>query len=615
MPRIARRIAALLVLAFALLGARALAQTSNVYPTGLARANVGGGLYPGTDPGNCCWMSPTAELRLTPPRGADTLLLNLYLPPFAAYPGGELLRVHVNDAPASVSCCLQPGEHEIAVRLPSRGLPNVVVRIVAEKSFVPKERGINDDPRRLSMLLRGVAFLDARSGERFDPAPAPWLAARAALALQACIALAILLLVLRRPAFGFVALVLSDPFSLAAYVHGTTITLPKVALVAAAIGLLPHVLRARPRGSRALTALALAQGFAILSALASLPLAAQHGPAIRELLKACEYLATLGIAYASYALDPDEGLARTALTLVAFATLLPAFAQERIGTPQAELIAGHAVPRIAGPLEGPNQLAGFLGIVIPALAAFAVRRPASLFERLAIVLGVAGCALTFSRGGFASLVIALALLAIVAARPHRARAAALTVATIFGGATLVAFAAFAGFEPARALFAAHGDRFNGGLGSRSELWSAAYAMWRAHPLLGIGPGNFEIAVGRYVPGIRTHANGTFFQVLAEQGLIGLAAYASLLVAAIGSFVRGLRSPLALGACMASVALAFHQIVDCIAIYPKVGVMWFVLLGVAAAATTYTSDDTRDTTSPDSPDGARNSSAGGRLTPA
>jgi hypothetical protein len=57
---------------------------------------------------------------------------------------------------------------------------------------------------------------------------------------------------------------------------------------------------------------------------------------------------------------------------------------------------------------------------------------------------------------------------------------------------------------------------------------------------------------------------------------------ALLAAAFATLVRYADSPLAIGALGATIALVAHQVVDDLFFYPKVGELWWIVLGVAAA---------------------------------
>ncbi len=83
---------------------------------------------------------------------------------------------------------------------------------------------------------------------------------------------------------------------------------------------------------------------------------------------------------------------------------------------------------------------------------------------------------------------------------------------------------------------------NFALVERMAHWWAAYAMWKAHPLLGVGIGNYAVAYEAYrMPGWKEplgHAHNILLNVLAETGLVGLGAYLLLWT---WIFVTGLRS--------------------------------------------------------------------------
>ena len=558
-----------------------------ISPNGLPSRDIVFGIYLGDTASDCCWLGADAAIRVRPPADAKALLVNIFIPDFAIQQKQQQLHVQIGSNPEQTTTPLSTGEHELAFALPKRATASpLVVHISPAYTFVPAQTGINADPRHLSVLVRAIGFDTPESEQNGTPViGAPLLPRPALFALLALSGIALLLVTLWRPVYGLCGLILTDPFLLPVYVHGTTLTLPKVALVAVAFGLLPRVasLKSLLR-DRVLQILFVAQLAFIATMVISSIHAYSHSAALRETLKATQYAATLLVAYAAYRLDPGERAVRLALVTLAFVVLVPALLQERIGAPQAEMVAGRTVQRIAGALDGPNQLAGFLGVIVPVLAAFWSLRTRIAAETLAIVLGILGCLLTLSRGGIVGLTAGL--LCVAGANFVRARRGAITaVFGVYGIVSVLAFFVFAGAAPhaVAATFGAGGHDFNNGLGSRLDLWQGAYAMWKAHPLFGVGPGNFELTIGQFTPGLHTHANGMFFQTLAEQGVLGLLPFLAITAASVGVFLRKLDNPLALGAIGASTALAFHQITDCIVIYPKVGVIWWIILGVAAAS--------------------------------
>jgi O-antigen ligase len=72
----------------------------------------------------------------------------------------------------------------------------------------------------------------------------------------------------------------------------------------------------------------------------------------------------------------------------------------------------------------------------------------------------------------------------------------------------------------------------------AQVW-AGWKMFLAHPLLGVGPGNYTAAYQEFTAGpwfaSRGHAHNYYLQIAAEAGVLGLVAYLILL----GSIVRAL----------------------------------------------------------------------------
>ncbi|MBE2266809.1 MAG: O-antigen ligase family protein, partial [Anaerolinea sp.] len=87
---------------------------------------------------------------------------------------------------------------------------------------------------------------------------------------------------------------------------------------------------------------------------------------------------------------------------------------------------------------------------------------------------------------------------------------------------------------------------NYALVERAAHWQAAIAMATAHPWLGIGFGNYEDAYPAYrlinweFP--LGHAHNYYLNVLAETGMIGLAAYIVLWLSYLGFALRLRRNP-------------------------------------------------------------------------
>jgi O-antigen ligase len=203
--------------------------------------------------------------------------------------------------------------------------------------------------------------------------------------------------------------------------------------------------------------------------------------------------------------------------------------------------------RLSGAGGDANDTAAVLvagGIIAAGLAAALRDKP---FLRLAAAAAVPLCGfavfLTLSRGGLIALGASL-IAAVVMAGRHRGKVLMLAVA-----ATLVTVMYFSVFAPAAAEQRVTGA--NGGTG-RVDIWTVGWRMVEAHPLSGVGAGNFPIASVHYLlePGVLKRddfivdtpkvAHNTYLDVLAELGVIGLALFASVILFSLVCGVRGAR---------------------------------------------------------------------------
>ncbi|HEV2386277.1 MAG TPA: O-antigen ligase family protein [Candidatus Acidoferrales bacterium] len=172
-------------------------------------------------------------------------------------------------------------------------------------------------------------------------------------------------------------------------------------------------------------------------------------------------------------------------------------------------------------------------LVVP-LAALVLQRDQSRLARLftfgclaaALVAIVVGA----SRGGFVGLVAGI--LWMLWRAPRRGRNLAIL------GTLLAVFLALAPSSPLKRFL--HPD--SGDLESEQihlRLWAAAWRIIQAHPLTGIGVGNFKYEVAGYTshPDLRYMAHNTYLEISSEMGLPGLLAFLLMFFSAIVSYGR------------------------------------------------------------------------------
>ena len=229
--------------------------------------------------------------------------------------------------------------------------------------------------------------------------------ASTSIAVAVCAAL----LARRRPAYGIALLVVLDPFAWAHDLGPTQITLSKAALLGVLVAL---VLRRSPlaalRDPAARPLLGGALAIVVVTAFSAIP-ATYIDAVARETLKAIEYALAFGAAAVSIASETDEDAVRACVVVASALACASALVQYVTGAPSGTLIGGHVILRIAGLLEGPNQLAGYLDLAVPILLASALARGRYATLAFAVLaLAVVTDVLTLSRSGLFGMVAGVA---------------------------------------------------------------------------------------------------------------------------------------------------------------------------------------------------------------
>jgi O-antigen ligase len=280
----------------------------------------------------------------------------------------------------------------------------------------------------------------------------------------------------------------------------------------------------------------------------------------------------LGLWYTTSVLwAEDAGEARYHLIRVAPNLLILPIAVSAIGTVRTlrwtiiSLLVGSLVSAAVGAITGAgaagsegrlfgsgldsNTLAMWL-IMASAMTYGVLAATRDPLARMLIVAGIGGSTLavfaTGSRAGLISAAVTLLVIPLLAARRHRAVAIAFGVVLVLCGT--VYFTTFATDAVRERITLV--DLGDGGSG-RTDLWAVGIRMVEAHPIGGVGGGNFVVSSIHYLledPGaikqsryIVDHpevAHNTFLQVSAETGLVGGGLFTLLFV---NSFLYALRA--------------------------------------------------------------------------
>ncbi|MDE3068362.1 MAG: O-antigen ligase family protein [Verrucomicrobiota bacterium] len=285
---------------------------------------------------------------------------------------------------------------------------------------------------------------------------------------------------------------------------------------------------------------------------------------------------------------------------------------------RSNLVWGHVSPypgRASGSYISPDDLAGFLEMLLPlALASILAGRMKALMRVLlgyALLVMLAGMAVTFSRGGWAAATAALVALLAAFAFQRRQRLPALALLIVLIGGGLFFVRNYLG-QTVTYLQRIEQTEKTGvpDFAVRRGMWVAALDMWRDHLWWGVGPGLYDSRFPQYRPqDIQKHpghAHNDYLNLLADWGAVGggivLAGMAIFGAGWIKTWRRvrksetdlgsGLSQRLAffLGASAGLLALAIHSFVDFNLHIPANAILGVTLLALLSSNLRFATDD-------------------------
>lgn len=275
--------------------------------------------------------------------------------------------------------------------------------------------------------------------------------------------------------------------------------------------------------------------------------------------------------------------------------------------------------RVYSYLGNPNLLAGYLlpAVVFSLVAVFVWQ--GWIKKALALTMFVVNTAcliLTFSRGGWIGLVVALLIVMGLLVywwsieMPPFWRTWSLPI--ILGGLIGVLLLAMIFVEPVRLrVLSIFADRKDSSNNFRRNVWDAVFEMIRDRPIIGIGPGhgsfNKIYPLYQHPRYTALSAYSILLEVTVETGFIGLAAFLWLLIVTFNTAflqmqrLRKLRSAdgfWLIGAIATMAGMLAHGTVDTVFYRPEVNSVWWLVVGLIASYYTYTPlDQSQEVNSP------------------
>ena len=275
--------------------------------------------------------------------------------------------------------------------------------------------------------------------------------------------------------------------------------------------------------------------------------------------------------------------------------------------------------RASGTYISPNDLAGYLALLLPLALAYLLVGKVHVVTRILLIYAAiamaAGLAVTFSRAGWIAAAAGIILLLgiLLFHGNHRLKAVLLLAVILAGGGYLTSHYLSKTMGYMRRV-AGPGEDFNVGSvetssGTRWSLWQAAGRMWADHPWFGVGPAHYDYYFRQYRPETLQErpdrAHNDYINLLADWGAVG----GAIVFSGMGIFVFWLkktwphvrreenafgtgqsnRFAFYLGTVCGLAALAVHSAMDFDLHIPAIALTGVMLLALVASNARYATE--------------------------
>jgi O-antigen ligase len=238
-------------------------------------------------------------------------------------------------------------------------------------------------------------------------------------------------------------------------------------------------------------------------------------------------------------------------------------------------IAGATYLRATATFPDPHMLSFYLGMVAPlALGLALIQKKKKIIWASSLAIILVADVLTFSRGGYLGLFAGGVMLAIIfwnkAGKKYK------------GGVLLaisIIMIAFFAPSPVSRRFSSSFNFKEGSNQGRIEIWRQAAGTIAEHPIIGVGLGNYALAVkptATYREPI--YAHNTYLDIAAETGITNALIWLSLLgVVGLNFLKQGRSDAMALMLAVSIVIFATHSLVETALYSPVVLALLLILI--------------------------------------
>jgi O-antigen ligase/tetratricopeptide (TPR) repeat protein len=237
-----------------------------------------------------------------------------------------------------------------------------------------------------------------------------------------------------------------------------------------------------------------------------------------------------------------------------------------------------------------NHFAAFLELILPfAISGFLFykkREQKSLAYILLSALFFATLLLTFSRGGIISFIIALLIVILIYMKNFKIFFPAVLISSI------ILYLTFSLKSTLGRIFSFEQISLSGN--ARAMLWKSGIMSALDKPLLGWGPGNFEIAYLKHrhsIDGIVNHAHNDYIQSFVELGVPAALALICFLITILVSGIKEIKKRhnpfyyyLGTSATFAILSIAIHEFVDFCLHIPAISIYFATIFSVFVLST-------------------------------